>query len=241
MATFDIFQNATKKELRVGYISTDRGMVDGVTVCEANAYAKLNPGTTFIFNDRDKVNYMNIVGVNSLTANDLLSVAKKCDGIQLEKECGPVKAHFYGGGGIGVQANPVVGVDGALLAVDLIHGGFGYQYPPMVEVKDNCGIGVGAVAKTLTEEEVETTIYYDQLEDFEEYELCEDTTVGFGTRFSTTGKDIGEWNPHDYMGGGKNPFDKVVDDYVDQVNSYTNPWWTTRDEPPLKITSVSSS
>ncbi len=41
MASFDIFGPPTKEGLRVGYISTDRGYVSGVTICEAKDYAKL--------------------------------------------------------------------------------------------------------------------------------------------------------------------------------------------------------
>ena len=47
-ASFNIFGPPTKEGITVGYISTDRGMVEGVTICEANAYAKLNPGTKTI-------------------------------------------------------------------------------------------------------------------------------------------------------------------------------------------------
>ena len=41
--SFNIFGNPTKDDIRVAYISTERGMVNNVTVCEANDYAKLNP------------------------------------------------------------------------------------------------------------------------------------------------------------------------------------------------------
>ena len=43
--TFNLFGPLQKNDITVGYISTDRGYQTGVTVCEANAYAKLNPGT----------------------------------------------------------------------------------------------------------------------------------------------------------------------------------------------------
>ena len=33
---FDIFGDPTKDDIKVGYISTDRGFVSGVTICEAN-------------------------------------------------------------------------------------------------------------------------------------------------------------------------------------------------------------
>ena len=52
----------------------------------------------------------------------------------------PVKCVFMGGGGVGVVANPVIGDDGSVLAVDLVNGGFGYKYPPIVEVRDDSGI-----------------------------------------------------------------------------------------------------
>ena len=48
MASFDIFGPPTKEGIKVGYISTTRGMVSGVSVIDANKYAKKDPGTDFI-------------------------------------------------------------------------------------------------------------------------------------------------------------------------------------------------
>ena len=45
---FDLFGPVQKKDIRVGYIDPDRGYVTGATICEANAHAKLNPGSSFI-------------------------------------------------------------------------------------------------------------------------------------------------------------------------------------------------
>ena len=102
MAEFNLFGNGTKDDIRVAYISTERGLVDDVTVCEANDYAKLNPGTQFIFRTREFTKYMNINGVNKLTPDDL-SPKKDCDGINMTKECGPPQAFFAGGGGVGIK------------------------------------------------------------------------------------------------------------------------------------------
>ena len=76
-----------------------------------------------------------------------VGVAVTEGGVDLEYEpvCG-TSVHFYGGGGVGAHANPIVGSDGAVLAVDVVRGGFGYQYEPLVELKDTCGIGVGTKA-----------------------------------------------------------------------------------------------
>ena len=52
---FNTFNPPSKDDIRVGYISTDRGYVSGLSVCEANEYAKNDPGTQFIFHTRDGI------------------------------------------------------------------------------------------------------------------------------------------------------------------------------------------
>ena len=68
--TFNLFGPPQKNDITVGYISTDRGYQTGVTICDANQYAKLNPGTTFIFKpDRKTVKFLNIIHVTELSSN----------------------------------------------------------------------------------------------------------------------------------------------------------------------------
>ena len=131
--------------IKVGYI-TDDGYVSGVSIADANAYEKLNPETVFIFIDGNKkVKYLSISEVNNLTIRDLLR-ADPCEvGPQ---PCGPPALKFFGGGGIGAEANPVVDSSGNLIAVDLVSGGFGYSTPPFVQVIDPCRNGSGAVLTT---------------------------------------------------------------------------------------------
>ena len=62
----------TKCNITVGYISSERGFIDDVGLYEANQYAKLNPGTQFIFRNRDFVKYLNINEVNKLTPDMML-------------------------------------------------------------------------------------------------------------------------------------------------------------------------
>ena len=64
--SFELFGPETKCDIKVGYISTDRGLVEGIGLYEANQHAKLNPGTQFIFRNRDKVQYLNINEVNNI-------------------------------------------------------------------------------------------------------------------------------------------------------------------------------
>ena len=131
--------------IKVGYI-TDDGYVSGVSIADANAYEKLNPETVFIFIDGNKkVKYLTISEVNNLTIRDLL----RSDPCQVGPQpCGPPALQFFGGGGIGAEANPVVDSSGNLIAVDLVSGGFGYSTPPFVQVIDPCRNGSGAVLTT---------------------------------------------------------------------------------------------
>jgi hypothetical protein len=239
--TFNIFGDATKEDIRVGYISTERGYISDITICAANSYAKANPGTVFIFQTRKETRYLNINEVNKLTPNDLDSDIETCPGVEMDAKCGPPQVIFRGGGGIGAQGNPIIGTDGAVLGVDVVHGGYGYQYPPQVEVKDPCGIGAGPVTEATLGEIIETVQTYEDEEDFEDYQICEDDRVGFGNQYDAEGKIIGAWDPGMYTNNAKNPFDKEVSDYQKQLQEFKNPWWTTRKELPSKITSPGKS
>ena len=118
---FDIFGPPTKCDIKVGYISTDKGYVSGVSLYDANVYAKKNPGTTFIFQTRKKIDYLNINEVNKLTPGDMDNDGDSCAGIEMDAACGgPPEVIISGGGGIGAQANPIIDRDGSLIAVDLI-------------------------------------------------------------------------------------------------------------------------
>ena len=132
--------------IKVGYISEDDGYVKGKSIAQANAYEALNPGTVYIFlNGDNKVKYLTIDQVNSLTSKDLL----RSDPCKIGPQpCPPPTLEFYGGGGVGAEANPVVDRQGNLLAADLVNGGFGYETPPFVTVVDPCRNGSGAVLNT---------------------------------------------------------------------------------------------
>jgi len=237
--TFNIFGDPTKDDIKVGYISTDRGFVSGVGICEANDYAKLNPGTVFIFKNREEIKYIDINDVNKLTVNDL-DLSEECGGIEIDKvsSCNPT-VETFGGAGLGVLANPVVGEDGSIIAVDVVEGGFGYQSEPSAVIKDPCSIGAGAELRVeMVENEAAVELEYDDEDDFEEYEICnDDNNVGFGRRYDPNGKDIGEWNPALYLDDGTLSFDEQLKKYSDFLLTAPNPWWTTRTEPPLRTTS----
>ena len=138
--------------IKVGYISETDGYIQNVSISDANVYAESNPNTEFIFIDGDeKVRYLTIDEVNGLTPKNLLR-SDPC--ITGDQPCGPPSLKFFGGGGVGASANPVVDVNGNLIAVDLVSGGFGYTSPPKVQVIDPCNNGSGAVLETIIEDGV---------------------------------------------------------------------------------------
>ena len=117
----------TRSSITVGYIDPTLGYVDNVSINDANKYAQNNPGTIFIFIDGDNnLRFLNINEVNSLKTSDIVSKKDKCD--TTAKKCGPPLINFFGGGGVGATANPIIGTDGSLLAVDIISGGYGYRF-----------------------------------------------------------------------------------------------------------------
>ena len=246
---FNIFGPVDKNDIRVGYISTDRGYVQSVTICEANEYAEKYPETTFIYENRDKVLYLDINQVNELDPSVLLpeSTGDGCTGINLDSPCGSEKitANFYGGGGVGVVGNPIIGKDGSILAIDLVQGGFGYQYPPIVEVKNPCDNADGSLFRSVLSDRdytVSTLHYYDECGGIDEkYNICEASEVdkaGYGRLFDQNGKDVGAWDPTKYLGDTlKDPIDIEIEQYEKRLAEFKNPFWTSRDNTSLSITS----
>ena len=138
--------------IKVGYISETDGYIQNVSIADANAYAELNPDTEFIFIDGDeKVRFLTIGEVNALTPKNLLRSDPCLTG---DQPCGPPELKFFGGGGVGAIGNPVVDVNGDLIAVDLVSGGFGYTSPPQVQVIDPCNNGSGAVLQTIIGDQI---------------------------------------------------------------------------------------
>ena len=252
--TFNIFDPLTKCDIRVGYISTTRGYIPNLTRHEANEHARLDPGTTFIFHTRDDVKYLSINEVNNLTVDDL-SVSDGgvgCLGPKLNRneggsgagEGGSVGKDPYivysGGGGVGAAGNPVVGTDGSLLAVDMIAGGYGYEIPPHARAVDDRQIAGSPVLEViLCEDIVETEEVYDKEDDFEEYDLtsCRPITTDPTLRWGMDGKVDGIWDPKVYTQLTKDPIKREIEKYQDYIEGGLNPWWTTRKEAPLSVTS----
>jgi hypothetical protein len=274
--SFNLFGPASKSDIRVGYIDPERGFVGDLTLCDANKYAKLNPGTTFILRRRDKIKFLNINEVNKLEGKDLLPAtsatgSEGCDGVtglDIYDEDGNIKpelfeeippdVRFSGGGGIGAKANPIFGNDGSLLAVDVIDGGWGYQYAPVTEVFDEYGIGSGAVIRSIMIGDpaypdckfLNTVETFEREEDFEEYDLsqCSSSSRSFGKRYDENGNEVGAWDPTIYANLDDDPIKIEIQRYQDFLlslrkgqkinidNNIVRKWWDTRRERPIRVT-----
>jgi len=140
----------SKDNIKVSYADNAGVLFENVSVSEANNYEKINSGTIFLFLDGDqKYQYLNINQVNSLTVSDLITKKSECD--TSPKPAGPPTIIFSGGGGIGAEANPIVGPNGQLLGIDIVRPGIGYETSPIVTVIDDGNIGSGAVVQVTVE------------------------------------------------------------------------------------------
>jgi hypothetical protein len=234
-----LFGPTPKSAIKVGYIDPVKGYVESISITAANKYAKKNPGTVFIFLDGDKnLRYLNINEVNALTKEDIVSTSSTCS--TDSTLCGPPRMQIFGGGGIGAFANPVISSNGSIIAVDLVHGGHGYQFEPFVEAKDDCNIGAGAVFDSRVGIVTSTITEYDKENDFEIY--LEDTE-GEGnicpTNYGNDGEALGTWCPDSYFKFDPNadPIKKEIDKYQNFLKELPNPWWTSRKKKPVSIIS----
>ena len=81
-----------------------------------------------------------------------------------------------------------------------------------------------------------TTIYYDQEDDFEVYDLTPPFTLsGYGKRFGPDGEELGDWDPNLFASLEESPIQRQIRDYQDFLKQLTKPWWHTRKETPLEV------
>ena len=257
--------------VRVGYIDKKRGYISGLSVFEANKYAEKNPGTTFIFKNRKSIRYLSINDVNKLTNRNTLPGKNKdynlydadgtlnsCDTVEglnldidydeddsITKGCKP-KIILEGGGGIGAFASPIIGKDGSIMHIRVVHGGFGYKLPPQVRIIDKCKLGSGAKAFSILGSTGKIVETYDDIEDVEEYDFnnrrplsLDLTDVPWGNTYSLIDqKVLGEWDPSKIISLDRDTgFEQELDRYLDFLKSFNpnKPWWTTRDSNPARV------
>ena len=95
--------------------------------------------------------------------------------------CGPPIVKIFGGGGLSGAAIPLFGSivgevgskTGSIIGVQLTNPGYGYQFPPYVEITDECGQGYGAVARSVLNDDG-TIKYIYIVSDGENYPINEE-------------------------------------------------------------------
>ena len=248
--SFNVFGPTTKKDIRVGYISTDRGYVKNISILEANQYAFKNPGTIFILETRDSTRYLTVNQLNKLTGKDALprnnSAQNTCSGItglepgqDVVTDSNPIVV-ISGAGGVGAKANAVVGRDGSILDVNVIHKGFGYRTNPNVTILDPNRRATGVVAiSSIGISTIPTFEYYDQEEDFEEYDFDPANgpaaLPGYGNRVGVDGEIVGGWDPTLYANFAQDPIGAEIERYQQFLRQGINPFWHTRKETPISV------
>ena len=155
------------------------------------------------------------------------------------------RIELQGGGGIGALAVPIVGTDGSILHVRMVHGGFGYKFPPQVRIFDDCKRGSGASGRSelgATGFRVEN---FDDEDDFEFYDFklgqyeIDISNLDWGKDYSMSDQTvIGEWNPSNILSlEDDQGFGTQLQEYLRFLKGYdpNKPWWTTRDETPVNV------
>ena len=133
----------------------------------------------------------------------------------------------------------MIGNDGSLLAVDVVDGGYGYRFPPQIDIVDLEGLGSGAVAiaSLCPPDKVGTLQTFENEEDFEEYDFrnCAPAQVSFGRRQGANGEDLGEWDPSLYASLKVDPIRREIIAYQAFLDSIRDGWWNTRKAKPIEI------
>ena len=153
-----------------------------------------------------------------------------------------------GGGGVGAVAKAIVGEDGSIIHIRLVHGGFGYRFPPRVKIFDPNQQGAGATAESFIGRQVVTSnqpIEFDQESDFENYDFnlpplgFDPLVVPFGQSYSLSSNTvIGDWDPRKVLSvTERTGFEQELRKYLDFLKGFdpNKPWWTTRIEEPAKV------
>ena len=156
------------------------------------------------------------------------------------------RIELQGGGGIGAVATPIIGKDGSIIHVRVVHGGFGYQFPPQVRIVDDCRRGAGARGYSVLGSTGYVEENFDEDTDVENYDFSlgeynfDPDDSPWGSVYSMDNQTvIGDWNPANVISlTSKTGFHKELQDYLGFLKGYdpNKPWWTTRDETPVRVT-----
>ena len=155
------------------------------------------------------------------------------------------RIELQGGGGIGALATPIIGEDGSILHARVISGGFGYRIPPQVRIIDDNKRGSGARGFSILGNTALVEENFDEDADVEEYDFSlgefnfDPDDSPWGSVYSmSTQTVIGDWNPANVISLTQTTgFQQELQAYLSFLKGFdpNKPWWTTRDETPVRV------
>jgi len=157
---------------------------------------------------------------------------------ELDATCFPPEVSIFGGRGSGARARAIIGdytsspdprtvssVTGGVVSIEVKDGGEGYVYPPFVQIKDNCGLGIGAEARAVVENGKVTRIY----------------VVQPGENYPSYGEELFVVDSVQVVNGGSGYEPGIVEDeYGGQYELVTDENGVVTDVLPINIVQVPS-
>jgi hypothetical protein len=159
--------------------------------------------------------------------------------------CGAPNVTIFGGGGSGATAIPllgaIVGGTGSIIGVKVTNGGSGYDFPPFVEICDDCNQGYGVVARATINDagEVDSIYIVSEGENYPTGDVYQNTSVIGNLNNNQTGslvarnyivKNVLIQNPGQNYSKGDTATDQfgneysieVFEGYIDKIRPINN-------------------
>jgi hypothetical protein len=143
--------------------------------------------------------------------------------------CSAPKVKVFGGSGKGVIAEAILGsftkdsfgtITASVIGVKIKNKGKKYKYPPFVEISDDCGLGYGAVARSVIDENGEVINIY-MVSEGENYPV-DDININISQEIAETNpSEIRNYVSDVYIqqsGFGYQSTDKAFDDFGNQYS-----------------------
>jgi hypothetical protein len=177
--------------------------------------------------------------------------------------CGGVKVKIFGSTGTGAVGKAILGsivgdlasATGSIIGIDVLDGGSGYDYPPYVEITDDCNQGYGAVARAVVDYDEDSPTYGQVVDIYivsegENYPLSDPgetpeskppyvidniAVINPGTNYTNNDKVVDLNNPIVEYKIEVNPTGQIT--RVFPINSENNNVTEVKDLPTLKVKS----
>ena len=105
------------------------------------------------------------------SSTEIASLLDECSTLP-PPTCFSAEVVMFGGRGEGAEARAIIGntkpkederiagnAQGGIVSIEVTNGGSGYEYPPYVDIRDNCGLGIGAVGRAVLKGDKVDKIY----------------------------------------------------------------------------------